>query len=401
MTSSVLIAGGGIGGLAAALALARQGVALTLVEQAPAFGEVGAGLQLGPNALRVLSGWGLREAVDAVAAWPDALAVRDAADGRALGQLRLGRVLAERHGQPYACLHRADLHALLQQAAQAQVGVAWRLATRVASVTERSDTVRALLDDGDALVCSAAIGCDGLWSRVRQAVVDTAAPLPTGHIAYRGLIPAAALPVALRVQRVQVWLGPRLHVVHYPVRRGEAFNLVAVVHAPGGALHDAQSWSEPANRADLQAALGPLHRDLATWLDAVPAWTRWVLHERAALSGPHGMANGRLALLGDAAHPMRPYLAQGAAMALEDAWALGQVASDPGLPDWPQRFERYAALRWARNAQVQRRSRRNGTVFHARGPLRWARNAAMALLGERLLDNAWLYQGPGDPPRPA
>lgn len=399
MNSSVLVAGGGIGGLAAAFALARQGVSLTVVEQAAAFGEVGAGLQLGPNALRVLTDWGLRGAVDAVAAWPDTLLVRDAAGGRTLGQMRLGSAFAQRHGQPYACLHRADLHALLRQAAQAQAGVEWRLATRVASVTERSDTVRVLLDNDEAVVCAAAIGCDGLWSRVRQAVVDTAAPVPTGHIAYRGLIPAAALPVALRAPRVQVWLGPRLHVVHYPVRRGEAFNLVAVVHAQGSAPDDAQSWSEPATRADLQAALGPLHRDLAAWLDAVPAWTRWVLHERVPLSGPHGMANGRLALLGDAAHPMRPYLAQGAAMALEDAWALGRLAGAPGLADWPQRFERYATLRWARNAQVQHRSRRNGTVFHARGPLRWARNAAMALLGERLLDNPWLYRGPGDPLR--
>lgn len=393
--------GGGIGGLAAAFALVREGVALTVIEQAAAFGEVGAGLQLGPNAVRVLADWGLRDALDAVAAWPEALHVRDAAQGHELGQMRLGADIARRHGQPYACLHRADLHALLLRAAQAQPGVDWRLATRLAAVTERSDTVKLTLENGDALVGPALVGCDGLWSRVRHAVADTLAPRPTGHIAYRGLIPAQTLPAALRVPRVQVWLGPRLHVVHYPVRRGEAFNLVAVVHAAGSAPRDAQSWSEPATRADLQLALGPVHAELAGWLDAVPDWTRWVLHDRAPLSGPQGMASDRIALLGDAAHPMRPYLAQGAAMALEDAWALGRVVADPALTDWPQRFHRYAALRWARNAQVQQRSRRNGTVFHARGPLRWARNAAMALLGERLLDNAWLYRGPGDATRRA
>ncbi len=395
------MAGGGIGGLAAAFALARHGVPLTVVEQAQAFGEVGAGLQLGPNAVRVLADWGLRDALDAVAAWPESLCVRDAAQGRELGRLRLGADVALRHGQPYACLHRADLHALLLQAARVQPGVDWRLATRVAGVTERSDTVKLTLDNGDALVGCALVGCDGLWSRVRHAVVDTLPPVPTGHVAYRGLVAASQLPAALRAARVQVWLGPRLHVVHYPVRRGEAFNLVAVVHARGGAPRDAQSWSEPATRADLQAALGPVHAELAGWLDAVPTWTRWTLHEREPLSGPHGMAGGRIALLGDAAHPMRPYLAQGAAMALEDAWTLGRLMTDASLTDWPQRFERYAALRWARNAQVQRRSRRNGTVFHARGPLRWARNAAMALLGERLLDNAWLYRGPGDATRAA
>ncbi len=390
------MAGGGIGGLAATFALARQGVPLTVIEQAAAFGEVGAGLQLGPNAVRVLAEWGLRDALDAVAAWPEALQVRDAARGRDLGRLRLGADIARRHGQPYACLHRADLHALLLQAAQQHHGVQWRLAARLSAVSERSDTVKLTLDNGDTLVGPALVGCDGLWSRVRHAVADTLAPVPTGHVAYRGLVDASTLPIALRAPRVQVWLGPRLHVVHYPVRRGEAFNLVAVVHAQGGAPRDAQNWSEPASRSDLQAALGEVHAELAAWLDAVPAWTRWVLHDREPLRGPHGMAGGRIALLGDAAHPMRPYLAQGAAMALEDAWTLGRLAADPALPDWPQRFARYAALRWARNAQVQRRSRRNGTVFHARGPLRWGRDTAMALLGERLLDNAWLYRGPGD-----
>ena len=401
MKMSLLVAGGGIGGLAATLALARQGVPLTVVEQAHAYGEVGAGLQLGPNAVRVLADWGLRDALDAVAAWPEALQVRDASRGHELGHLRLGADMMRRHGQPYACLHRADLHALLLQAVRAHGGVQWRLATRVASVTERNDSVKVRLDNGEVAIGPALVGCDGLWSRVRHAVVDTLPPVPTGHLAYRGLVAASALPVALRVPRVLVWLGPRLHVVHYPVRGGDAFNLVAVVHAHGFLPRDAQSWSEPATRADLQAALGPVHAELAGWLDAVPTWTRWVLHDRAPLSGPHGMAGGRIALLGDAAHPMRPYLAQGAAMALEDAWALGRVVADPALTDWPQRFERYAALRWARNAQVQRRSRRNGTVFHARGPLRWARNAAMALLGERLLDNAWLYRGPGDATRRA
>lgn len=397
MNPSVLLAGGGIGGLGAALAFARHGHPVTVLEQAPAFGEVGAGLQLGPNAVRVLADWGLRDALDAVASWPEALQVRDAVSGRGLGRMRLGAAFAQRHGQAYACVHRADLHALLLQAAQAQAGVTWRLATRVASVNERSDTVKLALDDGETLVGPAVIGADGLWSRVRHAVADTLTPRATGHIAYRGLVPAASLPAALRAPCVQAWLGPRLHVVHYPVRRGEAFNLVAVVHAPAGVELNAQSWSEPAAGIELQVALGPVHRELTAWLDAVPAWTRWVLHDRAPVSGPQGMASGRIALMGDAAHPMRPYLAQGAAMALEDAWTLGRLSADPALADWPQRFLRYAELRWARNAMVQRRSRRNGSVFHARGPLRWARNAAMAVLGERLLDNAWLYRGPRTP----
>lgn len=396
MTFPVLIAGGGIGGLGAALALARADVPFTLLEQAAAFGEVGAGLQLGPNAVRVLADWGLRDALDAVAAWPDRLRVSDARDGRDLGLLRLGLPFARRYGQPYASLHRADLHALLLQAVQGRPRSSLRLGARVDQVVDRGDGVLATLDDQGTLSAPAVIACDGLWSRVRPAVAGDGAPRPTGHVAYRGLIPAAALPAALRPAQVQVWLGSQLHVVHYPVRRGEAFNLIAVVHAAAGGPREPQSWSEPATRADLQAALGAVHGGLRTWLDAVPAWSRWVLHDRTPMSGPQAMARGRIALLGDAAHPMRPYLAQGAAMALEDAWTLGRLAGGAGSDDWPQRLARYADLRWARNAQVQQRSRRNGSVFHARGPLRWARNLAMAALGERLLDNAWLYSGPGD-----
>jgi len=398
METSVIVAGGGIGGLGAALALARAGVTLTLLEQADAFGEVGAGLQLGPNAVRVLADWGLRPALDAVAAWPDDLLVRDAAGGQGLGRLRLGQAFAARHGQPYASLHRADLHALLLQAVQGQASVALRLGSRLETVAETAGGVRLTWAGGQGLDAPALIGCDGLWSRVRVAVTGDAAPQPTGHLAYRGLIAARDLPAGLRAARVSVWLGPRLHVVHYPVRRGEAFNLVAVVHGSAGAgPRDARSWSEPASLADLQNALGPVHADLAAWLHAVPRWTRWVLHDREPLTGPEAMARGRIGLLGDAAHPMRPYLAQGAAMALEDAWTLGRLLDGVGAPDWTATLARYAALRWARNARVQQRSRRNGTVFHASGPLRWARNTAMAALGERLLDNAWLYDGPSAP----
>ncbi len=398
MTSHVLLAGGGIGGLAAAVALARARQPLTLIEQADAFGEVGAGLQLGPNAVRLLADWGLRAAIDEVAAWPESLAVRDARHGQTLGQLRLDR-FAQRHRAPYACLHRADLHALLLRAAQRE-GLDLRLASRLESIEADPAKVQVRWSGGGAMDAAALIGCDGLWSRVRGQVADPAPPRPTGHVAYRGLLPGAALPAAMRALRVGVWLGTRLHVVHYPVRGGAAFNLVAVVHAGADGPRDARSWSEPATRAALRSALGPVHGDLGAWLDAVPAWTRWVLHDRPPLAGPQDMARGRVALLGDAAHPMRPYLAQGAAMAIEDAWALGRLAetsAGPGGPDWPAVLARYADVRWARNARVQRRSRRNGTVFHASGPLRWARNAAMALLGERLLDNGWLYDGPGDP----
>jgi salicylate hydroxylase len=318
--------------------------------------------------------------------------------GGGIGGLGAALALA-RHGQPYACLHRADLHALLQRAVAAEPQVSWRLGARAESWQALDAGGVALrLASGDRLNGPALIGCDGLWSRVRESGFAAAPPLRTGHLAYRGMVAAEALPEPLRVPEIGVWLGPRLHVVHYPVRRGEVFNVVAIVHGEPGE-GDASGWSMPADPAELSASLGPISDPLAEWLAAVPAWTRWVLHEREPLHGPEGMAQGAVALLGDAAHPMRPYLAQGAAMALEDAWALGHLAQGAGLADWPERLAQYAQHRWARNARVQKRSRRNGRIFHATGALRLGRDTAMAWLGERLLDNPWLYGGPGPAPR--
>ncbi|WP_439520054.1 FAD-dependent monooxygenase [Hydrogenophaga sp.] len=402
MTPTTLIAGGGIGGMACALALARAGVHTEVLEQAPVFGEVGAGLQLGPNAVRVLADWGLMDALNECAAFPEALQVRDAHGGQQLGHLRLGAMALARHGQVYATLHRADLHALLLQAVQRHADeVSVRAGSRLASFESLAHGVNATLENGETLQGQALVGCDGLWSAVRAQLLGDAPPSATGHLAYRGMVRAADLPRASQAHVVTAWLGPRLHVVHYPVKQGEWFNVVAVVQGSLQPTDDAQGWTHEAHMADLKRALGPACGELMTLLETVPDWKLWALNDRSPLQGPQEQAHGRVALLGDAAHPMRPYLAQGAAMALEDAWTLGRlVSAQRGTPDWPEVFAQYAELRWARNAQVQARSRRNGTIFHASGPLRWARNRAMALLGERLLDNTWLYGGPPEPPAP-
>ena len=401
MNDNVLVAGGGIGGLACALALGRAGVPVTLFEQAAAFGEVGAGIQLGPNAVRVLTDWGLGRALQAVAAYPDDLRIRDARDGRELGHLRLGAAALAHYGHPYASIHRADLHRLLLDAVQSRAPATLRLQARVASF-EVDRAVAVTLDSGETLRGEALVGCDGLWSRVREGLLGAQPVRRTGHLAYRGLIPADRLPRALRPNAVSAWLGPRMHVVSYPVRRGECVNLVAVVHGRLGEGHggdDPRHWTQQARAADLLAATGPLAGDLRALIDAVPAWTLWALHDRPPLTGPREHARGAVALLGDAAHPLRPYLAQGAALALEDAWTLGLLVDrHHAAIDWPRLFRHYAETRWRRNAQVQRRSQRNGRIFHARGLVRLARNAAMNLLGERLLDNPWLYSGPPRPP---
>ncbi len=412
MTDPVLVAGGGIGGLAAAFALAREGVPVTLVEQAPAFGEVGAGLQLGPNAVRVLDDWGLSAALHACAAFPDEIRARDAHTARQLGRLRLGPVIRARYGKPYATLHRVDLHAFLLEAARGQPGVQLRLGQRVAAYEEHADGVRLSLESGETLHGQALLGCDGLWSRVRGQLLGTVPVRASGHLAYRGLVPADELPPALAQPVVTVWLGPKLHVVHYPVRSGEYFNVVAVVegvlgHGHGGEVgSDPQSWTHQAHAHDLRRALGPACDDLVRVIEAVHEWKLWPLNDRPPLTGPGEHARGRVALLGDAAHPLRPYLAQGAAMAIEDAWTIGRLVAHEGRSGrqpigWPGVFEAFARTRWARNAQVQQRSARNGSIFHADGVVRLGRNVSMALLGERLMDNPWLYSGPPDPVAPS
>jgi salicylate hydroxylase len=401
-----MVVGGGIGGLATALALGRTGLNIQVLEQASAFGEVGAGLQLGPNAVRVLADWGLTDALNACAAFPEALQVRDARGGERLGRLSLGPQARARYDQPYATLHRADLHVLLLQAVRQLPRVHLALNARVAGYTESTDGVRVTGENEAVYEAHALIGADGLWSRVRSQLLGAQPARASGHLAYRGMVRSADLPAALRAPLVTAWLGPRLHVVHYPVRQGQWFNVVVVVHGVLGQGHggavgaDPQSWTHEAHAADLRRTLGAAHADLLQMVDAVPCWTLWPLNDRPPMTGPQDHARGRVALLGDAAHPLRPYLAQGAAMALEDAWTLGclveQQTADAEIP-WVALFERFARVRWARNARVQSRSQRNGSIFHASGLVRWGRNTAMAALGEPLLDLPWLYSGP---PRP-
>lgn len=391
MSNSLVIAGGGIGGLAAALRCAQAGTPVRLFEQAAAFTEVGAGIQIGPNVTRILQAWGLESALRAVAAYPAQLQVRQADSGRTTGQLRWGAQALARYGAPYATVHRADLHQLLLNAARAQERISLHLDQGVTAYTAEADGVQVQLADGAVLRAQALVGADGLWSRVRAQLLGDAPPRFSGHLAYRALLPQADLPAALRSQNVTVWMGPRLHVVQYPVRRGELMNLVAIVH--GAAPADMASWDHAANAAQLQQALGAVCADLQALLDAVPAWRLWPLCDRPAMRSAAEHAQGRVALLGDAAHPMRPYMAQGAGMAIEDADALGQCLALPGR-DVPAQLAHYAQLRWQRNARVQQRAIRNGHIFHAQGLLRWGRDLSTRLLGEGVLDVPWLYNGP-------
>lgn len=401
MNRQVLIAGGGIAGMASALALSRVGWQAQVHERSQVFAEVGAGVQLGPNVTRVLEAWGLQAALKTVAAYPQQLQARSVRTGEVLGVLSLGDAMRTRYGAPYVTIHRADLHQLLHDAALAQ-GAQVYAGSVVQSLTHWGQ-------HGDAFVqaeigmhkpCTSytadvAVVADGVWSQLRQQVLQDGSVQPTGHLAYRALLRQADLPTHVRSNDVTVWMGPYAHVVHYPVRGGEWLNLVVLTEGqmPGVTADDLQSWNAqqtPEQTAhDLQLALRGACAALQDIIHAATSWRAWPLCGRTPMQGAYQHAQGRVALVGDAAHPMLPYLAQGAGMAIEDAAALAQHLSHDS--DVSHALQAFAAQRWHRNAQVQAGAIRNGQVFHARGPMRWGRDLGLRLAGPLLMNQPWLY----------
>ena len=392
----MIIVGGGIGGLAAALACGQAGARPQVLERAATFSEVGAGIQMGPNVTRTLHAWGLAQDLKEIGFVPRKLDAKDTQTGQIIGTLRLGQRSLDTYGAPYFTVHRADLHRVLLKKITSSGQAELRLDSEVQGLQQNADGIQFSGTNLPATLTelfksAAMVGADGLWSKTRQFVVPPTAPRVTGLLAYRALVPMQSIPEKLRLQDVNVWVGPRVHAVFYPVKCGEFLNLVVVVQGPPPASLD--DWDHAGNKQDLEAAMGPIHANLRNMLAAVPAWRLWPLCDRPPIKGPHEMAKGRIALLGDAAHPMRPFLAQGAGMAIEDAAELAKswARADLQIED---RLQMYAQARWARNAKVQQRSIRNGQIFHLQGPLRWGRNAAMKLMGEPLMDVPWLYAGP-------
>ena len=275
-------------------------------------------------------------------------------------------------------------------AAAAGSGASLHAGLRLAKVDVDGPVVHATTGQGGQLEAEALGVADGVWSTLREQLLGEGAAPATGHVAYRALVPRSVLPD--QHDEVHAWLGPRMHLVSYPVRGGESVNVVAFIEGrPAG-----RDWDQPADRQGLHALRDGLCPALRALLEAIPGWRSWPVHDRPPLEGADAMARGRAALLGDAAHPMRPYLAQGAGMALEDAAELQRVLAscDGRVIEVPIALRRYALNRWERCARVQRRAARNGRIFHADGPVRIARNLAMRAAGEPLLDMPWLYRGP-------
>jgi salicylate hydroxylase len=410
MNQNVLIAGGGIAGMAAGFAAARAGWRAHVFERASEFSEVGAGVQLGPNVTRILQAWGLGDALKQAAAFPSGLHARSMVTGEVLATLPVKDAVTT-YGAPYVTIHRADLHGLLLQAAEGEGASVFS-----DSVVQRVDAS----PDGVAIEVAQcgriqqhtgaiAVAADGVWSSLRQQLLGDGLPSFTGHIAYRTLVAQADLPAHLRSQDVSVWMGARAHVVSYPVRGGDYLNVVCLtegqlLETDAHNLQALQTWnaqkSDAQTLAELQHALRGACPTLTDLVAACHAWRLWPLCGRPAMRGAHEHAQGRMALVGDAAHPMLPYLAQGAGMAIEDAAELGVQLAHSKPADVPERLLQFAQARWQRNARVQNRAVRNGQIFHATGPMQWGRDLGLRLLGSRVMDVPWLYGYQGNAASP-
>jgi salicylate hydroxylase len=384
----ILVAGGGIGGLAAAYALARKGFPVRVFEQAPEFKEIGAGIQLGPNIFRALDRIGLKDAVLADAHRPPGMEMRCALSGELVTRIPLdGRFIA-RFQQPYAVTHRADIHGAFLNACERNNLVTLETHRSVEDYEEEEDGVTLRLHSGERIRGRALIGCDGMWSKIRDRIIGDGKPRVSGHIAYRAVLEKAQVPEDLWRPDVVLWAGPRTHLVHYPLRRGELYNLVAVFHSD----RYEEGWNAEADAGELWAHFKGQRPEVLRMLERIETWRMWVLCDREPVKE---WSKGRVTLLGDAAHPMLQYLAQGACMATEDAVCLAEkVAEQPD--DLPAAFEAYVRERYLRTARVQIMARVYGDFYHARGPAAELRNQ---MLGPRTPEEsyegvAWLYGGP-------
>ncbi len=389
--SPILIAGGGIGGLAAALCLARKGRRSHVLEQAADFGEVGAGIQLGPNIFKVFDALGLLDAVNDVAFFPDNLIMRDSTGGEEIVRMPVGSPqFTARYKYRYGVIFRPDLLDVLLQAARRDPLISLSTNKKVIdfddSAAAPADPVVAITASGERIAGAALIGADGLWSLVREKLIGDGKPHVSGHIAYRAVLPIGQVEEHLRPNSVVLWAGPKMHLVHYPLRRGELFNLVAVFHSD---RHD-EGWDVYGDPAELDERFRDAAHEVKALLAKIETWKMWVLCDREPIKN---WSRGRVTLLGDAAHPMLQYLAQGASMALEDAYVLANEIDRHD--DYASAFIAYQNARYRRTGRVQLTARFYGEIYHAGGVKAEVRNqmfgeAAPQPSGEAM---AWLYDG--------
>lgn len=383
----VLVAGGGIGGLAAALALVRQGFAVKVLEQSPQLGEIGAGIQFGPNAFAALDALGIGEKARGRAVYTDEMVMIDALDETRVGRIPTGAAFRQRFGNPYAVIHRADVHMSLLEGAQECGRIEVLTSTQVTRVEQDADSVTVFDQNGAAHHGVALIGADGVKSAVRQQYVGDAARV-SGHVVYRAVVDKKDFPVDLQWNAASIWVGPNCHLVHYPLRGGEQYNVVVTFHS-----RKPEEWSvTEGSREEVQSYFEGVCPRARQLIDLPKSWKRWATADREPIGQWTFGPGNRTTLLGDAAHPTLQYLAQGACMALEDAVTLGEALRVHDN-DFAKAFAHYQRSRVARTARIVLSAREMGRIFHAHGVERLVRNDLWkGRTPERFYDAMeWLY----------
>ena len=386
----VLIAGGGIGGLAAGLGLAQKGYSVLVLEKAAALGEIGAGIQLGPNAFHAFDYLGVGEAARGMAVYIDALRLMDALTAEEITHIDLGERFRARFKNPYAVVHRGDLYGVFLSACRAHSNIELEVNSEIVGYEQDGSEVTARLASGETRTGSGLIGADGLWSNVREQVIGDGPPHVSGHTTYRSVIPTEQMPEDLRWNAATLWAGPKCHLVHYPLSGWKVFNLVITRH------NDAREPAAgvPIAQSEVMPGFAHVHEKARKIIHTGNDWKYWVLCDREPVDK---WTDGRVALLGDAAHPMLQYMAQGACMAMEDAVCLAHMVE--AFPDdFERALEAYRARRVLRTTRVQLQSRAIGEhVYHPDGAHAQLRNGIMrAKTQEDWYDTLeWLYGGSG------
>jgi len=361
----IIVVGGGIGGLAAALSLTRQGIEVLLLEQAAHIGEIGAGIQLGPNAFNALDALGAGEATRRRAVFTDHIIMMDAVDATEVVRIETDEKFRKRFGGAYGVIHRADIHLSILEAVQHDPLIRFKTSTHVADVKVKADGVEVVDTNGNVYSADAVVGCDGVKSVVREKTIGRHHRV-TGHVVYRAVVELENMPEDLRVNAPMLWAGPRCHLVHYPLRGGQQYNLVVTFHS-----REQEEWGvTDGSKEEVLSYFEGIHARPRQMLDRPTSWRRWATADADPVDE---WGSGRCTLLGDAAHPMAQYMAQGACMALEDAVTLGEaVGRCQG--DLDAAFRLYESLRVPRTARVVWSTREMGRIYHAKGVERTVRN---------------------------
>lgn len=383
----ILIAGAGIGGLAAALALSQRGFTVDVLEQAPEIKEIGAGIQFGPNAFKMMERLGIKDKINDLAVFPDNLILMDGVTAAEVTRIPVGAPFRQRFKYPYALIHRADLHSVLLAACTESSSVRLHPAQTLERFEDNGSQVRVFTAQGRTFDGSALIGADGLWSKVRQALVSDGPPRVSGHIAYRAVLPIEEIEEAYRKNAMILWAGPKNHLVQYPLRGGKLFNLVAVFHSD----RYVEGWDTEGDSDELWRRFAGTCETVKSLLQKIKTWRMWVLCDRDPV---RSWSVGRATLLGDAAHPMLQYLAQGACTAIEDAVILAECLEKAGN-DFRAAFQHYQDARYLRTGKCQLMARLYGEFYHADGVKRELRNEMLSSrTPEQSYDSvAWLYEG--------